>query len=104
NLRRRRTEQRCVDSAMKGGATMAHAATDRPLAVDLRLHRQSVAGEPVVCDLRGGPNLHVAPVDRLHRRVRLVAGLDGRPGVLMKRGDEADVRDRLVELVQYRDD
>ena len=48
--------------------------------------------------------LHVARVDSLHRRVRFIACLDGRAGVLMQRRDQTDVRDRLAELVQRRDD
>ena len=48
--------------------------------------------------------LHVARVDRLHRLVGLVARLDGRAGVLMQRGDQTDVGDRLAQLVERGDD
>ena len=51
-----------------------------------------------------GPNLTHAGVDRLHDGVGLVAGLDAGAGVLMQRADDADVVERLADLVQRLDD
>ena len=60
------------------------------------------AGLLELADVRG--ELHVAGVDRFHHGVDLVPRVDGRTGVLMQAGLQAEILQRLAVIVEPGDD